>query len=359
MSNDPTGNRQQLMNQLTQILGEGNLQPDIQRQALAVFAKIVSSSTGVGGSPLAAAAAESVPIVGASPVGAAGKRRLVYVHGICQHLSGYSNPWWTALHEFETTAFGDGTLGASRLEVLWSDVVTAHALAASVGAGPVATPAHLQVATEIREAMLDRLDRHALDAGPRTMAGQAPLALADTRSFVNIPGFECVDDFSIYLVSDAVRQEIIDRFIQVVNPLLAAGLEIDIISHSWGTVVAYEGLRQLEAEPVTDGRVRNFFTVGAALSIVPVKLRLRPANQDGKRPAMVGRWVNVNAHGDIVGGPLQGRPYAVDDDFPNVVPFGCGSFLGIINPACAHGSYFEQGNATVNRDIFARFIDLP
>src|SRR5205807_342343 len=118
------------------------------------------------------------------------------------------------------------------------------------------------------------------------------------------------------------------------------------------------GLRELEDDNLTAPLVRNLFTVGAALSIEPVKARLRPANRDGHRPAMVRRWVNVDAHGDIIGGPLQGRPYQVDDDFPNVPAFGCGDFLGIVNPACAHGSYFVEGNAAVNRDIFAKFIEF-
>ena len=185
------------------------------------------------------------------------------------------------------------------------------------------------------------------------------MKLADARSFVTIPGLDCVDDFSAYLVDDAIRQKIIDRFTDVVQPLLAQNLELDIISHSWGTVVAYEGLRQLEDSGITQTLVRNLFTVGAALSIGPVKMRLRPANQDGRRPAMVRRWVNLNAHGDVVGGPLQGRPYKVDFDFPNLDPFGCGSFMGIVNPSCAHSSYFQVGNASVNQDVFAGFIDRP
>src|SRR5262249_61663175 len=123
---------------------------------------------------------------------------------------------------------------------------------------------------------------------------------------------------------------------QVVRPVLEDGAELGVISDSWGSVVAYEGLRELaDVVGLTTPRVRNFFTVGAALSIGPVKARLRPANKDGARPAMVRRWVNLNARGDLVGGPLRGRPYAVDDDFPNLDPFGCGSFLGLGNPGCA------------------------
>jgi hypothetical protein len=71
----------------------------------------------------------------------------------------------------------------------------------------------------------------------------------------------------------------------------------------------------------------------------------------------VRRWVNLDAHGDIVGGPLKGRPYAVDFDFLNLEPVGCNSLLGLVSPVCAHGSYFDGGNTAVNKDIFARYID--
>ena len=34
------------------------------------------------------------------------------------------------------------------------------------------------------------------------------------------------------------------------------------------------------------------------------------------------------------------------------------SFLGLVNPSCAHSSYFQAGNSAVNREVFAHFIDL-
>ena len=76
-----------------------------------------------------------------------------------------------------------------------------------------------------------------------------------------------------------------------------------------------------------------------------------------RSPASVRRWVNLDARGDIVGGPLLGRPYAVDLDLVDLDPVGCRSFLGLVNPECAHGSYFVAANAAVNRDVFARFIN--
>ena len=139
----------------------------------------------------------------------------------------------------------------------------------------------------------------------------------------------------------------------MVRPLLESGTEIDILSHSWGTVVAYEGLRELEDNGLTTPLVRNFFTVGSALSIIPVVLRLRPANKDGRKPAMARRWININAHGDPVGGPLKNRPFQVDEEDLDLPNLGCGSF----DASCAHGSYFQVANVAVNRDIFARNIN--
>ena len=75
-----------------------------------------------------------------------------------------------------------------------------------------------------------------------------------------------------------------------------------------------------------------------------------------KSRASVRRWVNLNAHGDLVGGALKGRPYDDDFDFVKLGPFGCNMFLGLVNPTCAHSSYFVSGNVAVNRDIFANYI---
>jgi pimeloyl-ACP methyl ester carboxylesterase len=265
-------------------------------------------------------------------------------------------------------------LGQTRLEVLWSDIVNlaaasmqTAALAASapaaVGSAPAAAAvsaeaARQRVADEIKEALRDRADQHVLATSVRSDGlATAPVAAADLGGLISIPGLNCVDDFSVYLIDDNVRQQILDRFINVVRPQLQAGRELDIIAHSWGTVVAYEGLRQLDADPRLTPQVRNLFTVGAALSIGPVKMRLREANQDGKKPKTVRRWVNLDAQGDIVGGPLKGRPYAVNFDFLNLEPVGCNSLFGLVSPVCAHGSYFDSGNTAVNKDIFARYID--
>lgn len=353
---------------LGRIVGAGPLPPDLQRKAMEMFEALCAQPGGTA--PLAGADGGPSPfaLAAAGPVGAAGaaigNRRLVYVHGICQHSAGFSDLWWAALHPFVPAAFGPGTRGQTRLEVVWSDLVNqASAAFAAVGGPPGVVAAEQErsrAAEEIKEALRDRADQHVLNASVRAdgLSAAGPMASPDAMgSLVSIPGLNCIDDFSIYLIDDGVRQQILNRFLNVVRPELQAQREIDLIAHSWGTVVAYEGLRQLEDEGLNAPLIRNFFTVGAALSIGPVKARLRPANKDGRKPASVRRWVNLDAHGDLVGGPLRKRPYAVDLDFLNLEAVGCNSLFGIVSPGCAHGSYFETGNAAVNRDIFARFID--
>jgi hypothetical protein len=406
--------RRELTALLSRIIGDRPLPDDLRSAAIQLAMQLTDSTTGAS----AAGRYDRVvpPMFGTTGghgvADSVANRRLVYVHGICRHGAGFSDGWWSQLQPF-VIAFGPGDLNQTRLEVTWSDLVNPSAMAA-LGAGSHRLPGmpiagldgklRAQVAASIRETFQDRADQqqmaYAVGAWSASVSGghfttgaselavtgftcgcgtssSPPLADLDIVTGAGSGLFaaqnatiegppvlggrvsgSCLDDFSVYLVHAPTRQSIIDRFTTVVRPQLAAGREIDIISHSWGTVVAYEGLRELEDRGVSLAGVRNFFTVGAALSISAVKMSLRSQNQDGRKPTGVRRWVNLNARGDLVGGPLQGRPYKVDEDRVNLDPFGCGSFLRFVDPVCAHSSYFQKGNDVVNRDIFARFINM-
>jgi hypothetical protein len=299
----------------------------------------------------------------------AAAKYVVYVHGICRHDPGYSEPWFEAMKPYVPDVPDD-----NRREVLWSDIVHPAALQgaqrvesvnratlAIMHPAPVAAGA-ADVSAQVKDVLADRAQRQYLEAHWRTATragdGAVPLsaqALAPQALF-GIPGLDCVDDFMQYLVDANIRNQIIDRFHQVIGPLLEAPNTIEVISHSWGTVVAYEALRLLDGESFADGaNVQVFFTAGSALSIPPVKRRLLPEAIDGARPRLVQNWVNLDARFDIVGGPLQGVPFAVDNEFLGLEPVGCSAVIP--NPACAHGSYFNPQNLAVNRDIFGRFIE--
>ena len=295
---------------------------------------------------------------------------VVYVHGICRHDAGYSAPWFAAMKPYVPDLPEE-----NRRVVLWSDIVHPEALPTLKRAKvvhdltlrlmhPEAAKAKATgVSVEIMDVLADRAQRQHLEANVRTLTvdgGAGPAALATLpgvapQAMFGIPGLECVEDFSEYLLDRDIRDKVIGRFHQVVRPLVQQGARMEIISHSWGTVVAYEGLRLLDGEAGGSGTVHTFFTVGSALSIPPVKRRLIDEAIDGAKPGLVQTWVNLNARFDIVGGPLQGVPFAVDQDYLGLAPVGCSSIIP--NPACAHSSYFEVQNVAVNRDIFGRYIE--
>jgi len=282
------------------------------------------------------------------------ERHLVYVHGICRHDEGYSDNWWRALRPHLSPTLAE-QLDENRHEVLWCEIVSPTRVFA--GADRSLDGGETEVVAEsIRAILEDRAERRVIEHvadQPRGGPPQ-PSRIAADRGALGIPGLNCVDDFVKYLLNDSIRDEVIDAFLSVVEPILRQGSALDIISHSWGTVVAYEGLRRLENSGLR-GRVGTLFTVGSALSIGPVKRRL--LWKDGARPGQVDQWVNLDARGDIVGGALDPDGFAVDVEYLGLHPTGCTSFLGLVSPACAHSSYFRNDNRSVNGGVFARQIE--
>ncbi|MBX3012191.1 MAG: caspase family protein [Caldilineaceae bacterium] len=314
---------------------DNNLSDDNQRLLIEAYLKLL----------------ETLNVTPAPRTRTAVNSHLVCVHGINTHVAGYSDAWWKALKE-HTSRFGESILNKTRHEVLWSNLVNSRSIGAT--ADDEAQAAEL-LRLRIEDVLEDRHRQQAAPVGRSAVTrGAGGRGLETTRG-----GDFSLDDFLVYMINQRVRQQIIDRFTSVVAPLLATGAELHIIAHSWGTVVAYEGLRELEATVGLAGRVANLFTVGSALSIPPVRGSLRTANRDGQRPALVDRWINIDAQGDLVGGTLADR-FAVDVEKLELEPTGCQrslNGLGWYNLACAHASYFRPANLTVNRQIFGQYIN--
>ncbi len=291
------------------------------------------------------------PAAGRPAVRASAGRGLVYVHGICHHEAGFSDGWWDAMAPHLSPGVR-AELGTNRHEVLWSDLVDPDRNARAAQSSRAEDRERQELRTAIRAVLQDRARRESLPL-QKEINAPVPLAARD-RAFLGIPGLDCVDDFLKYLLDDDIRAAVQKRFLDQALPLLQSGQKIEVISHSWGTVVAYESLRRLDSQSLS-GRVHAFFTVGSALSIGMVQDRLRP--DDGRRPAIVDRWINLDARGDIVGGPLADASFQVDAEYLNLQPIGCGTFLGQVSPACAHSSYFDAENTPVNAEIFAGQIE--
>ncbi len=297
------------------------------------------------------------PAVGGSGAMRSGTRSLVYVHGICQHDPGYSNDWFDAMAPYLATTLR-AELKANKREVLWSEHVskTNRSLESEIDAVEMyQTKTILEAILEermVREAG-EQIAERAIERDASGMSRDPIPPGAMPRALFGIPGLDCIDDFVKYLSSDGIRQLVIAEATDVLRPLLQRGDSVELVSHSWGTIVAYEALHVLSRESLR-GRVNNWFTVGAALSIGYVAKQLRPSS--GHKPVIVNDWTNLDARGDGVGGSIRATGMQVDQEFLRLEPYGCKSTFGLVSPACAHSSYFKAGNDAVNREVFAKFI---
>lgn len=245
---------------------------------------------------------------------------IVYVHGISRHDADYSMPWYNALLPHLNQPL-------TRAEVLWS-----HHVNASRSEEHTLFAAQTE-ARQLREEIEEELES-------RTAALERLLPRGATRGLTRERGATlAIDDFVRYMVSAETRNAIKAEFDKVVRPLLLAGERLQIVSHSWGTVVAFEALRDMDDDSF-DGSVENLFVVGSALSINTVRSNLFARIDNGRLPCHVGRMINLDAGGDIVGGPIDGN-FAVAREYLGLKPNGCTTipFTDIaINPGCAHSS---------------------
>ncbi|HSK92551.1 MAG TPA: hypothetical protein VLA76_00680 [Candidatus Angelobacter sp.] len=271
------------------------------------------------------------------------KRCIVWVHGIGEHRTGYSKPWRTVFNEFLKLADAD------YVEVLWEPVMEGRppgARGAPAG-GVRLTPEERADERRIRAELEARLAQQAVTEGgagarylgrPREWGAARRATPRGFWDVVTNPG-ESIGDFARYLASRRIRLAVKECFKLKLRPLAGESVDISVISHSWGTVVAHDALVDLAAE-TPDLRVANLFTLGSPLWLV----RLLLEERSGRRPKSVDFWMNVHARGDLVGSWIK-PGFKVDRDY-EVPSVG----------RDAHGSYFVKGNEAVQRDLVAARI---
>jgi metacaspase-1 len=255
---------------------------------------------------------------------------LICVHGIGRHQSGFSQEWWDALSPHVGDTFGTGALDRDRFEVVWSDIVNDMG---SRDALAQLSREEVEAKTLIHDTIEDRTLRDDPTAGAvRAVRGNAPE----------------VDDFVRYMFRPSIRRQVLDRFHAILSNPLVIGKRIHLMSHSWGTVVAHEGLLEHDQRGLPAIRVANFFTIGAALSIPFVRWKL---GLNSTRSKTIDRWINIDNKGDAVGGSIATKFPSVEE-YLGLVPMSCSTWdLG-----CCHSAYFDRENLTVNRHILAAAI---
>lgn len=284
------------------------------------------------------------------------KQRIVWIHGIGRHSPGYSDAWERSFNAYLNLPH------AAYLEVEWDSVLTpppgARALPAAAGALPLTEQERLaeaEVRAELETILLARATALAQTTPVARARGQDDRVVewseiaAATRAPVGARGLlpdwlahpdAYLGDFTKYLVSGRVRTAVKERAKEPLRSLAGGAARVAIIAHSWGTVVAYDSLLDLEVElPALRDVV--LITLGSPLWLVRRLLE----DRSGRKPGQAATWINIHARGDPVGSWLSAG-FRVDREYevPNV---GGGD---------PHGSYFRAGNEAVQRDVIAAAI---
>lgn len=266
--------------------------------------------------------------------------RVIFVHGIGNHVAGYSDRWRAAFNRYLSLPLDNFN------EVVWDDVFDERSRGLrGLEALPELQPEEQARADAITEEIRDLLESRydlASDLAEASAAGPLGPAARDRAIDRGLMTWllnpeEYLGDFVKYLASDRIREAVDARLSDKLNPLLQAGAPVVLITHSWGTVIAHHTLRALDPARVP----ALHCTLGSPLWMLPVRRMLHFDN----RVRGADYWINVDAKGDLVGGSLLGK-YAVNEDH-SVPRVGGGD---------AHGSYFHPDNAAVQRDIVAAAV---
>lgn len=267
--------------------------------------------------------------------------RILWVHGIGRAQAGYSRDWRRAFNaylKFLDTAY---------IEVLWSRVFAEVMSALGLGEPKIPLTPQEQIAADDLCRALTTILQARGSAVAQAATGislgdeESSTTTAEATELALLPDWilkpqDYIGEFVDYLVSRRVRNAVKGKLKEQLRPLVGRGYRTSIIAHSWGTVVAYESLIDLEVELPAFQRV-DLFTLGSPLWMVQQLLD----DRSGRKPRNTRKWVNIHAQGDAIGSWLK-PGFRVDKDL-SVPNFGNGN-----DP---HGSYFLSGNAAVQRDI--------
>ena len=178
MPQDPSAIRQELLALLGRIVGTEPLPSDLQRQALAIFAELLHApdvaTSDVPADARAAPEADSAPPRPTAVATAVANRRLVYVHGICRHVRGFSDTWWQALSPLRAGPLWGGSAGPDApgggLERHRESGCGTGGRYAAAGGPPPAERSRQQTAETIKDALRDRADQPCSTLSPAPMA---------------------------------------------------------------------------------------------------------------------------------------------------------------------------------------------
>ena len=116
-----------------------------------------------------------------------------------------------------------------------------------------------------------------------------------------------------YLKNRAIRETIDDGVRQAVS----AGVETVVVSHSLGTVVSYNVLRQQAAD--CGWKIVQLITLGSPLAVTEIRKTIRNLAPPVRCPQCVGKWFNAMDERDVVAlYPLDSGRFPLDPAAPAI-----------------------------------------
>ncbi len=259
--------------------------------------------------------------------------RIVWVHGVGDINPGYSDAWTKVFNEYLN--FPDPA--NDFIEVYWRKVFLDKVNELKQNATALAETSQKQA--EVHKELIAALATTQLPDLIGEWSGLIGTAQTLLPDWVLNPD-AFVGEFVEYLVDKGIRDAVKEEMKAKLRPLAGHEYDISIIAHSWGTVVAYQSLLDLQQE-LPAFQLTNLFTLGSPLWLVRYLLD----DSSGRKPGNVANWVNIHAQADLIASWL--RPdFQVDWDY------GVQSFPG----SDPHDSYLAKGNVAVQRDIVAATI---
>ena len=118
---------------------------------------------------------------------------------------------------------------------------------------------------------------------------------------------------------DNIGQQVRELLKAPLREMFARGERVLVISHSMGSVIAYESLWELTHIEKNPGRVDLFLTIGSPLGMRFTQQRLLSAHEKGSRryPHNIRHWINMAAQGD-----LTALDPTLRDDFKAMLELG-------------------------------------
>lgn len=149
----------------------------------------------------------------------------------------------------------------------------------------------------------------------------------------------CFPDLKAYFTHEGVGKLVRQRLLEKLLPVLEAGHEVCLVSHSMGTIVAYDVLWQLsrlkEYQTLHHRRIDLLVTLGSPLGDKSVSSQLLDADEpiQGCYPANIRQWHNFAAEDDFVS-----RDEKLRDNFASMLDGG------LLQDLDDHGMYNQFVN---------------